>query len=301
MITPAIDFKTFLPLVYNSLPAIGVQDETKGIYADRYAAASRVHLPLRWDWCHEQGIGIYNHLPAIAAAHWTIVGIRGTPDEYKLWPDIPCSPPAPAHYQAAADFFLEALEYTGAQAVAIYNEPEMAPSPESLPFMGCWGVDYTSGFDYGKFCGYIYDAVKSALPNVTVIAGEFSGSPNLSFWNGFLAGSGRRFDALSFHNYALFGQPYARPDAIVNQLRIVCQRLFWTEVALLTDGDCTPEFQAAQAEHLDRAMQYTYELGIECFFWYTIGGNNWRHSDLLSCGQDTPAYQRYLFYGRGGL
>jgi len=288
------EYKFYLPLVYKPPSIIGVQDETRGAYADRYALGSRVHLPVCWKQCHEQGIEIYNKAIEIASIHWTILGIRDTPDEYKLWPDVPCSPPAPAYYQAAAEFFIRAIEYIHPAAVAIYNEPEMIPSQDSLPFMGCWGVDWEGGFRYGSFCQYIYQAIKPVFPDVVVIAGEFARTPSPPFWDGFTIGVGDNYDALSFHDYTWFGQPDRGPEAVVRQLQSECPRLFWTETALLKDGECTPEFLSAQAEHFDQVIRQAHELGIETVFWYTIGGNGWMNSDLLTGGEQAPVYLKYL-------
>lgn len=287
----------YLPLVIrcDSPPRFGVQDEHVAHY-EEYADISRVVITVEW------AEGIEERLPWITPYWPTMASIRGgTPDEYKLWPGVVCSPPAGEYYDEFADFVLEVAE-TGVMAIEVWNEPNM--STTSYPFIGCWGTSYAAGAAYGDLVRVVYDAVKSEYPDVEIVIGSLAFSYS-DFVAGMLASATGHYDAVSFHCYVPHpGGSFATCGGYAEWLATKTSApLAMSETAVLSYQPCDVDYAGRQVEWWNYLMDSDF---VDWFAWYTIGGNGWPEAcptDLTWDGPETPVYLQYLedgsFWGGG--
>jgi hypothetical protein len=100
-------------------------------------------------------------------------------------------------------------------------------------------------------------------------------------------------DWISYHAYPYNGvvKNYDIPGRRAKWIHSRTDKgVFLSEVSLLDyTGKCTLPYQRAKADYLEMLNESLVSWGIEGFTWYTIGGNNWRCSDL----HPGPAYEKY--------
>jgi hypothetical protein len=165
----------------------------------------------------------------------TIMIVRSTPVWARKAPGSACGPIRADKFQAFADFMTELVaRYSvppyNVRYWEIWNEPDIDPSSvKSDSIYGCWGdrADlFNGGQFYGNLLKAIYPQVKSANPDIKIVAGgllldcdpihppewplnsgQIKDCTSSRFLEGALeSGAGESFDAISFHAYDYYGE-----------------------------------------------------------------------------------------------
>ena len=284
-------YSVFLPTVMNTAPP------TSGVQVDGPLTIpvepNRLYQsPARWmqvdDWLGDN-IAAFQPSPVI-------IGTKTCPEQYRLYTDRMGSEPRPEYYPDYADFVKQlALNYQP-WAIEVWNEPDCPTYsvPADVQYWyGAWVTDedyYAAGRRYGNLLSCVYPVLHStgcqviggALQNAHLIQGQ-------EFLRGMLETG--QCDYVSFHLYHHFNGPDYKESsqAVVDQLREKTDKpLIITEMALLTNGEDTPEFQAAQVEHLVWHKEWAAEIGIPLI--YYSSDNTWGKCGLKRRGKLMPVY-----------
>lgn len=292
--------RVFLPVV-GVTRYVGAQDEGNGVWEGRYLSGQITKVTLRWDLI-EKNRGSYNWnaegddaaLKVVGGKYRLLIGTRGSPKWARKYAEYPCSQPKPEFYDEYANFVKAAAERYKAWGVELWNEPDVKRGEfgKDWVLMGCWDT----GKQYSEMTQVVYPRIKRA--DLVVMVGammleETSWAANMLAWEP--AG-----DWISYHSYAYNGvvKEYEKPREKADWIHARTDKgVFLSEVALLDYTEkCSGAYQNAKADYLDMLNESLVSWGIEGFTWYTIGGNNWKCSDLYP----GPAYETYksLFGGK---
>ncbi|MEO1286284.1 MAG: cellulase family glycosylhydrolase [Chloroflexota bacterium] len=182
-------------------------------------------------------------------------------------------------YQAFANFVATFAErYAGTiDHIIIWNEPNLAFE---------WGYRQPNPQDYVRLLEAVYDPIREANPDVTILAGalaptlEPKGSPNglsdlLYLEAMYEAGASDYFDALAVHTYGFTNPPLQEPDD--NQLNFRRAELLF-EIMASYDASETPIYitetgwndhpRWTQAVRPSQRVQYTIDA-------YRYAETNW--------------------------
>lgn len=284
---------TYLPVV-GITRYIGAQDETTGKYQDYYADGQITKISLRWDLI-EAKRGEYNWstegndkaIQSMAMDYRLLIGTRGAPRWARLYPNFPCSQPKEEYYRDYAEFIKAIIERYHPWAVELWNEPDVPRGAfgQDWVIMGCWD----HGWQYAEMTREVYPIVKR--DDVVIIVGALMLEGDS--WAANMLAYKPAGDWISFHAYPYNGvtENYDIPGRRAKWIHSRTDKgVFLSEVSLLDyTGKCTLPYQRAKADYLEELNENLIVWGIEGFTWYTIGGNNWRCSDLYP----GPAYEKY--------
>lgn len=285
---------------YTYLPSLGItryagaQDETTGKYQHLYADDQITKISLRWDLIEaKRGTYAWNiegndqAIKTLAKDYRLLIGTRASPKWARLYPDYPCSQPVREYYSDYADFIQAVIERYKPWAVELWNEPDVERGAfgVSWSWMGCWD----HGWQYSEMTRFVYSKVKR--DDIIIMTGALMLEDDT--WAANMLAYEPAGDWISFHAYSYNGVPSGYDlahDRATWLHRRTDKGVFLSEVSLLDyTGKCTLPFQKAKAEFLEMVNSSLATWGIEGYVWYTIGGNNWRCSDLYP----GPAYETY--------
>lgn len=291
---PTRAYRVYLPMV-GATRYIGAQDETTGEYKKYYAKDQITKITLRWDLIEgKQGEYRWNvegndaKIKSLSKDYRLLIGTRAAPKWARKYSGYPCSQPKPEYYQDYGKFVKAVIERYHPWGVELWNEPDVERGAFGRDWflMGCWDT----GKQYAEMTRTVYPMVKA--DNLTVMVGALmleDKSWAASFLTNDPAG-----DWVSFHAYPYNGvvDNYDIPGERAKWLHARTDKgVFLSEISLLDyTGKCSKAFEKAKADYLTMLNDNLVSWGIEGFTWYTIGGNNWRCSDLYP----GPAYEAYL-------
>jgi len=281
----------FLPVVVvqdNVPPIRGAQDETKTLY-NLIPSDSFYHINIRWDQV-EKDKGTYKWDSATDQAVQgakdnglkVIIGTRASPKWARKYPDKVCSQPKGGNYDEYAGFVYEIVKRYHPWGVEVWNEPDAKPDvvPDDLWHFGC----FDSGKAYAEVTAYVYPFAKRADPGVKVIGGALAMADDKWLDQWLTAPySAWHQDIISYHAYSYWkGNNEDIAKAHANKIRKYGDfELIVTETSLLdSTGKCSSEFEDAKAVHAQYVNKNIDNWKLYGAIWYTVGGNNWRCSDL---------------------
>lgn len=284
-------YTVFLPVIMNTTPpSYGVQ--LSGALTIPIVQNRIYHVSVAWQepqpW-----------IPDAASAidpNPLILGTRTCPPEYRLFPDRMGSPPKPEHNPRIVEMVRSLVERYHPWGFEFWREPDCpvySVPPENQYWYGAWVVNedyYAAGRAYGDLLSMIYPVLKStgckvlggALQNGHLVQGR-------EFLRGMLETG--RCDFVSFHVYPFFGEDYKKvvEQAVQSVRSMTYLPLFVTETALLTRGEDTPEFQAAQVDYYHWQRDYFGQIGIPSL-WYSGDDNGWYKCGFKRNGKLMPVY-----------
>lgn len=277
-------YQTFVPQLSQFGMKAGSQDESR-VYADYYPNGSTVHLHIRWDKAEGER-GKYVVDSALkkevdrhkAKGDWIIIGTRTSPKWARVYPEKMCSQPKAGFYDEYGGFLQWVIETYKPDAVEVWNEPDAKPADVLNEYwqFGCWD----SGGRYAEMLKVVYPMIRG---RVVVIAGALAYLDGGKWANEFLAGDVENFDWLSFHAYPYWGM--GQEDLAWEKLEKLWARtqkpMFLSETSLLDSTlKCGSVFQGEKAKYVRHVGENAYGWGLVGWTWYSIGGNNWKCSDL---------------------
>jgi len=298
-------FKTFLPVILKPKKqpkVLGTQIEGK-IVPEQVAPRAWIHKAIKWFECElsegnivwtQKLLDIYEFLQD----RDVVWGTRGCAEYAREIPEYPNSPPKVEYYAKYANLVIKAIEDFNLKYVEVWNEPDTDPhymSSEARPYYGGWGTwdnPYQGGVYYGEFLSIIYPIIKSAYPDVTIIAGALACH---EYTEPFLEGFAQfEYDAISFHAYPYWKQSLDTMKQHVSMIRQYTDcPLYCTETSLIKyDSITNPEFENDQADYWDYVIQKGYELELTGLFWYSMD-SEWKCTNLVSHSRKKPAWERY--------
>ncbi len=282
----------YLPIVRSSGASWGCQVDYKAKGLERYILPGRAYqTPARW-------IGLdpwFESNVQILSGSKLILGVKTTPEEYRLWTERANSPPKEEHYGKFADFAVSLRRYCP-WAVELYNEPDVPWEHTEDPlFYGGWIKSrddnyYEAGLRYGEFTRAVYTTIKAS--GLNVIGGALSGSrASLEFAQG-MRDAGFAADYVSFHTYITMTEDFDKGFNYSMELQDILDRpLIWNETNLLGDGG--QEHRKRQAEYMRYVREQSPWSDIAVLLWYSFNNWWWWHCGLIENGAPTPAYAEW--------
>ena len=312
-----LKYKLYFPLVPKSAPRWGYLSYGYGS-EDEIIPGAVLRAPILWDWVEtERGIYNWDRVDSIMALDrngiiyanvWTTpawarpIGPSGEPDEKS------CVPPAPEHRESLAGFFRAVLNrYPEIDIIGYGNEPDINYE-DGAWWAGCYGNDEIGGALYAEDVAYLSQALSGyGLPFVAgellLHCGDYTAPCGSPFWDGAIAaGIADYINFASFHYYGksiddTWGSVNTVYPNKIEYMRSVTPAhipLINTETAVLryTEDITDPDFEALQVTFFDFVSSYHREDGIEFSIWFTLGGNGWWDTDLISGGIKRPVWYR---------
>lgn len=285
-------FQTYLPLVIFTFSLIGVQDETLGGYAAKYAAYTTVHIHAKWDEVEAvQGkydwVNMDEVVIKIPKRNNLIIGTRTSPEWARKYTNR-CSQPKQEYYYDYALFVDNLVDRYNPWGIEIWNEPDVKPWQVGLDnwMFGCWDT----GEDYGKLVAEVRRVLGST--SVNIIAGALMLSDDTKDFARVALAHWGDYDYVSYHAYAsIYENNWNVIDDKAHFIRTVTPKpILVTETSLLSDL-CTDYHSYRLSEYLSYVLTQMVDWRIDGFLWYTIGGNKWRCSDLYYV---PDAYNQYM-------
>lgn len=291
-------FRAYVPYTANTR-YIGAQDESSGVWREKYAPTQIVKISLRWDLI-EPDPGEYKWnaegkdaaLKGLARDYRLLISTRAAPRWARKYVEWRCSQPDPGYYDEYARWMNAVVERYEPWAIEVWNEPDALKEDvaKDFYFYGCWD----RGDAYAALTRDVYKLVKADHPEVVVMAGALMLPDGVGSWQRSFLRSAPGGDVISYHAYAAFG--VAGSWDIIGEMaegiwEYTSKPLFVTETALL---DYSLKCSNLHREHKKLYLDYINRMmpvwGPFGYIRYTIGGNNWRCSDVWP-GEEWELYQ----------
>ncbi len=244
-----------------------------------------------WAYYQAEDGGIAWEHPDMVIHHATAQGLKviariGLTPEWARPPDTPLNYLDETAYDDFAAFTAEFVRRYRGEVVAVIvgNEPNLSYE---------WGYRVTTPQDYVNLLQVVYSAVKTANPDILVLAGalaptlEPAGSPwglnDLTYLTGmYEAGAARYFDGLAVHTYGLTFPATAEPAAdLLNFRRVELIRQVMVEHGdsetsiYITETGWNDHPRWTRAVRPGQRIQYTLEA-IE------YAETNWPYVEMLA-------------------
>lgn len=279
--------KTYMPQVFRPRlpPQMGAQDETKTLHS-MLPKGTYYHVNVRWDQI-EPSAGNYKWdavldreiARAKARGLKVIIGTRASPKWARQRTDYVCSQPRPGNYDEYAWFVVQLAKRYQPWGVEIWNEPDVKYEDVSKDWwiMGCWETPQ----QYADLVRVVVDKMNQSGVDTKVLGGALA----LEDERGYLFARDLRGipNFITFHAYAYWGDDFSVIEEKVWSLRSrgVNDALIISETSYLdTTSQCLDRFEKLKAEYASYVRDGAKGWGLDGVLWYTIGGNNWRCSDL---------------------
>lgn len=308
-----MSFIIVLPIIITSLYVhpLGTQiDYAPFSYGSGYSQYIRDYrtyqFPVLWSEVYQNGIPSYliENFDALYFRNVAIIlGIKTTPQPYRLWPEHIASPPKPEYYYKYAEFVCSLNQQYHIDAIEIYNEPNVSIAlldNTTERYFGGWiGEDETpeiGGTRYGQFMSVVYPAIKSCNPDLTVYAGALMGNQDGIRFIHAAIDAGLQADAISFHAYLSdYNRNYSYPFEYADQIwQYTNLPLALTEMSVMrrfVEDDA--QFRENQVQYLQYVLQnsvFEY-VGIYSLF------NDWEDTAMIRQGLPTPLYESWSGFG----
>lgn len=289
--------KLFFPLIFimASVTQPGVQFERGSVpgYYPYIVDGGYVKYTIDWylvetipgvyDW------SLYDNDMSYFDNERVLLSIRNAPEWHRIDKELHCSDVLSSSYDDYLTFLKAVIERYNPDSIELFNEPDIYPSPYPTLF-GC----FKDVNNYVSMMTYVCSDLQKTYPLTDVFAGA------LAYVGDFAKKLPENVcDGISMHYYVYAGNngsDWAKLQNDINLLHSWGHERIWLSETSLLDAE-TEEQMTLQAEYF---LYLKYDVvGIERFYWYTVGGNGWRFSDLIQKGIFKPvwfAYKENYYY-----
>lgn len=296
-------YNNYLPLISKPyLPEFGVQIDgplTIPIKGYRlYHTNIRIANPEPW---YLANIEAFEHNPYI-------LDFKVIPQDWRIWPGRPGSPPKPEYYDDYIFFILETIAKIDGHAlprpwgIEIFNEPAVEnylgsadnPKYETQIWYGAWveNGDYRkAGLLYGDVLATVYPSIHAL--GINVLGGVLvDGSDNqLSFLSALLETG--QLDYVSFHSYVHFNTSFDTTLQNIERIKSVTSKpLIMTETSVIMGYDEAPDSPELQQQQVDYLRWLRRNVDFP-WLWYSQNGS-WRQCGLTRNGYIAPVYYEWI-------
>ena len=301
-------YQTFLPVIMQGQPQkplpLGCQIEGRVAGREQWVVPARQYqIAVKWrdaetvkgvyDW------SIYDPDFEALSGQRVTAGIKVVPEWARSWKGYVASPPKPLCFYDLANFVIKVIERYHVEAVELFNEPDvdLNSTIQFAEYFGAWCISsdwYMGGTRYGQCLNAIYPVIKSAYPNVRIIAGALIGGipSSLEFLQGAI-NTGLRCDAISFHKYISMNSNFNSAfefGVLVSKKIDKPQILSETSIVSTVDSIKLQQRQSEYLEYLKCDYQYSTISAIQ---WYSLANNGWMNTDLIRNNIPTLAYKEF--------
>lgn len=349
-------YDIYLPLVAREQPMLGTNIEGSydphipGIYwknEDFVIPAGIYEYILRWSLV-EQSQGTYTWPEGFANTEEildgyglkTIINVPLSPEWARKWSDCRhdfypahggASPPVESAYDDYANFVNSVVATARPWGVEIWREPNVPCGAAYDDYYGAWVPTfapgetlatpyYKGGLDYGRFVATVVPIIKTAHPEVKIIAGAINGYKNpdqFAFVEGMLRTTPNA-DFYSMHKYEHWNMaPGGTPDPALffNEIDAYSTAIAGTGKQVIISEMSVYEGEREKMNptniptlEYQKDEWFKYQLAhwgehpnVYMLIWYSLANNIWGEADLVRESTPMPAFYTYcdaLDYGQ---